>query len=473
MKRYQIFISYRRDGGELLGQLLHDRLTQEGYSVFFDVESLRSGKFNDELYRVMEECTDVIVVLPPNALNRCSEPEDWVRKEISFCIAKKKNIIPVMMRGFEFPEALSSDINDIRNYNGITANEISSFPYVLEKLTEKFLHSKPSRQNKSKASSDKNGGAIRCVFDRIRQIAAICVLALPYATQWLHLKFDWLPDEIERYVNLYVNFDLRWMTLLIIITGYLLYRFVLKSEYEYIQKIYESKNIDEKMLNYSFDSFISSLLSIDFMASIAKGRNSASEFSENYSKYQCFNSIEVGSTDGSKVDYLYIDFFKLPNPDDICVLYLDKQTGKQRAINFLSKQGFVYSDEKEDILHFKKDDITVKLAYTEAGMTLLACEITRDDALSQIREKTYEVWNHSFARETRLAAKAGNNARKRFFKYLQDKFLSLDIKKQRLILGLAALFFIILFIAGAILLKTSPQTVTSALETGKAFLNAG
>ena len=60
----------------MLGQLLHDRLTEKGYKVFFDVESLRSGKFNEELYRVMDKCRDVIVVLPPNAL------VDTVRHEI-------------------------------------------------------------------------------------------------------------------------------------------------------------------------------------------------------------------------------------------------------------------------------------------------------------------------------------------------------------------------------------------------------
>ena len=47
---YQIFISYRRDGGDMLAQLLFDRLTHLGFSVFYDVESLRSGKFNEALY---------------------------------------------------------------------------------------------------------------------------------------------------------------------------------------------------------------------------------------------------------------------------------------------------------------------------------------------------------------------------------------------------------------------------------------
>ena len=55
-KNFQVFISYRRDGGETLGRMLYDRLNDMGYSVFYDVESLRSGPFNSELFEVIDGC---------------------------------------------------------------------------------------------------------------------------------------------------------------------------------------------------------------------------------------------------------------------------------------------------------------------------------------------------------------------------------------------------------------------------------
>lgn len=119
---YQIFVSYRRDGGEALACLISERLRQCGFKTFYDVESLRSGKFNDEIFRVIDVCTDVIVVLPQNGLDRCKNEEDWVRKEIAYAIKSNKNIIPIMMRNFEFPSELPADINDLRNYNGLSAN---------------------------------------------------------------------------------------------------------------------------------------------------------------------------------------------------------------------------------------------------------------------------------------------------------------------------------------------------------------
>lgn len=119
---FQIFVSYRRDGGEALACLISERLKQQGFNPFYDVESLRSGKFNNEIFNVIDSCTDVIVVLPQNGLDRCVNEEDWVRKEIAYAINARKNIIPIMMRNFEFPKELPADINEIRNYNGISAN---------------------------------------------------------------------------------------------------------------------------------------------------------------------------------------------------------------------------------------------------------------------------------------------------------------------------------------------------------------
>lgn len=122
MEKYEVFVSYRRDGGEALACLISERLKQREYSVFYDVESLRAGKFNEKIFQVIDNCTDVIVVLPENGLDRCKNDDDWVRKEVAYAINVKKNIIPIMMRNFEFPKDLSEDINELRNFNGISAN---------------------------------------------------------------------------------------------------------------------------------------------------------------------------------------------------------------------------------------------------------------------------------------------------------------------------------------------------------------
>ncbi|MEE1086049.1 MAG: toll/interleukin-1 receptor domain-containing protein [Schaedlerella sp.] len=139
--KYDVFISYRREGGDTLAQLLYDRLTNRGYRVFLDIESLNAGKFNEKLLDVIEECKDIVVVLPPNALDRCHNEGDWLYREIEYGIKLSKNIIPVLMKNFTWPDNIPEAIAEIQNYNGILDNK-DYFDAVIDKITN-LLKSRP------------------------------------------------------------------------------------------------------------------------------------------------------------------------------------------------------------------------------------------------------------------------------------------------------------------------------------------
>jgi len=144
---YHVFISYRRDGGESMGQLLYSRLKDLGYSPFYDVETMRSGKFAYQLLEKIAECDDFILILPAHGLDRCFDEDDWVRKEIAEAIRLNKNIIPFMLSGFDcFPENLPEDISEIRYYNGILAS-MEYFDATLEKL-KSLLTYNPAEEEK-------------------------------------------------------------------------------------------------------------------------------------------------------------------------------------------------------------------------------------------------------------------------------------------------------------------------------------
>jgi len=140
MDKYQIFISYRRDGGDALAGRLADRFNALGYKVFYDVESMRSGTFNTQILDAIAQCDDVLLVLPPNALDRCVNVDDWVRQELAFALKYNKNIIPIIMRGFEFPKTLPVDIDKIRYMEGVTASS-EYFDAVIERI-ENLLKSR-------------------------------------------------------------------------------------------------------------------------------------------------------------------------------------------------------------------------------------------------------------------------------------------------------------------------------------------
>ena len=116
---YDIFISYRRDGGYAAARLLYERFKNVNLVTFLDLEELRSGQFNYKLYDAIEESANFVLVLSPNSLERCMNDGDWLRLEIAHAIKSKKNIVPIMLEHFEWPECLPDEIAALPTYNGI------------------------------------------------------------------------------------------------------------------------------------------------------------------------------------------------------------------------------------------------------------------------------------------------------------------------------------------------------------------
>lgn len=136
--RYDAFISYRRDNGFLMAQVIHDRLAEKGITSFLDLEELRSGKFNEKLYEAIDNSNNFILILSKGALDGCISSNDWVRKEILEAMEKRKLIIPVLCDGFEWPKALYPElpiqIKNIENVNAVQASQ-----YYLQAMIDKLI----------------------------------------------------------------------------------------------------------------------------------------------------------------------------------------------------------------------------------------------------------------------------------------------------------------------------------------------
>lgn len=120
---YDVFISYRREGGGEVARLIYDRLKMADLTVSFDKDTLQSGNFNDELLKRIAECKNFVVILNKGCFDRTLQgvprEHDWLRIEIASALYNRKNIIPVRMPGFEFPEELPKDIDEIRSKNWV------------------------------------------------------------------------------------------------------------------------------------------------------------------------------------------------------------------------------------------------------------------------------------------------------------------------------------------------------------------
>ena len=169
---YDIFISYRHDSTASKAEHLQSLLEYAGYGgrVSFDKDNLRS-RFDIELLRRIDECTDFIVILGETSLNdlvdedvdhyrrlsKCTLDEfeveeaklqhtDFVRLEIARAIAKGKNIIPVVpanSSAYQFCDLkLPADIELLKKYQAVfysDRNDTFMFKDIMPKLQKMLL----------------------------------------------------------------------------------------------------------------------------------------------------------------------------------------------------------------------------------------------------------------------------------------------------------------------------------------------
>ncbi|XP_076253317.1 sterile alpha and armadillo motif isoform X10 [Rhynchophorus ferrugineus] len=122
-KSLDVFVSYRRSNGSQLASLLKVHLQLRGFSVFIDVERLEAGKFDNNLLQSIQKAKHFLLVLTPNALERCKDDhdkKDWVHREIVAALSANCNIIPII-DNFTFPEPdeLPEDMRQICHFNAV------------------------------------------------------------------------------------------------------------------------------------------------------------------------------------------------------------------------------------------------------------------------------------------------------------------------------------------------------------------
>ncbi len=147
MAKYDVFISYRREGGYDTAKHLYDLLTRDGYRVSFDIDTLRNGDFDKSLLNRIDECKDFILVIDLHAFDRTLDPSfnpknDWLRQELAYALKRGKNIIPIFLNGVKgFPNNLPTDIKGVSKKNGPEYNRYY-FNDFYNTLKKRFITSK-------------------------------------------------------------------------------------------------------------------------------------------------------------------------------------------------------------------------------------------------------------------------------------------------------------------------------------------
>ena len=118
-----VFISYRRTNIPW-ALAIFQNLTNSGYNVYFDYNGIARGDFERVILDNITARAHFLVLLTPSALERCADPEDWLRRKIETALDNKRNIVPLMFEGFEFgsPQIASQftgKLAALKNYNGL------------------------------------------------------------------------------------------------------------------------------------------------------------------------------------------------------------------------------------------------------------------------------------------------------------------------------------------------------------------
>jgi hypothetical protein len=173
-----VFISYRRTD-ESWALAVFENLTQHGYDVFIDYDGIASGNFATVILENIRARAHFLVLLTPTALERCCDPKDWMRREIEAALDSQRNIVPLMLAGFDFgtpatASQLTGKLAALKEYNGLEIPK-GYFPPAMERLRNKFLSVSldtvlhPASRSALQAATEQKDKATMALGDALHQ----------------------------------------------------------------------------------------------------------------------------------------------------------------------------------------------------------------------------------------------------------------------------------------------------------------
>lgn len=145
--KYDVFISYRRfdaegrTSGRDIARTIKLELEKRKYKVFFDYSEIKDNEFEHVILPAVKNAKVFIVVLSKDALVRCKNEGDWVRREIETALSSGCKIIPVNPdNAFDgWPEELPESILPLTRQEISDVAMGSLFERSIDKLVEERI----------------------------------------------------------------------------------------------------------------------------------------------------------------------------------------------------------------------------------------------------------------------------------------------------------------------------------------------
>jgi DNA-binding transcriptional MerR regulator len=136
------FIAYRRDHGGMTALAVFQRLTDHGVDCFYDMKSIRAGDFEAIILDQIAARPYFLLVLTPGTLERCSEPGDWLTREVQHAFDTNRTIVPVHTSDFDFADfdrCLRPDLAARLRTRNAQELPVRWFDYAVRELADEFL----------------------------------------------------------------------------------------------------------------------------------------------------------------------------------------------------------------------------------------------------------------------------------------------------------------------------------------------
>ncbi len=137
-----VFISYRRTNF-YTALAVYQGLSQHDFDVFMEYRGRENRNFSEVCLENIKKRAHFLVIISPSAIESYQENESYLRREIEAAIDAGRNIIPLVMEGFDaknpsVQKAFSGKLTALKDYSGLRLYSEYFFA-GMEKLRERCL----------------------------------------------------------------------------------------------------------------------------------------------------------------------------------------------------------------------------------------------------------------------------------------------------------------------------------------------
>ena len=142
--KYDVFISYRRDGGSERAELIKLMLEKNGFDesrIFMDTHSIYSCNFKQRLKEAVFQSKNFVLIITKGCFDFIKDNDYWLF-EIEEAISLGKKIVPVFFDGINSidPSILPGSIKQLHEINGVFYHHQYADAFYLKLMT--FLDDK-------------------------------------------------------------------------------------------------------------------------------------------------------------------------------------------------------------------------------------------------------------------------------------------------------------------------------------------